>query len=128
MKSGGENAQLDGYVYEALRLEPTFRGVFRMQFRRFQLECRNLHCTAGVSTKDQTIHGLNLKQGDRVFLNTASANFDVSDTAIGQIYHSLIAVIQQEKVFQDPTSFNATRSIQNRLFADGLFKSESLLS
>ncbi|KAF4610857.1 hypothetical protein D9613_007045 [Agrocybe pediades] len=80
-KSGGD---LDGYVYEALRLDPMFNGVFR------------------VSTKDQSVYDLNLKKGDRVFLNTASANTDGT-------------------IFQDATSFNPARSTLDRVFADGVF-------
>jgi hypothetical protein len=53
-----KNAQLDGYVYEALRLDPTFQGVFR------------------VSTKDQTVNGQLFKKNDRIFLNVGSANLD----------------------------------------------------
>ncbi|KAF8966303.1 linoleate diol synthase [Flammula alnicola] len=51
-------AQFDNYVYEALRLDPAFRGVFR------------------VSHKDQTIDGQNFKRDDLVFLDVASANLD----------------------------------------------------
>jgi linoleate 10R-lipoxygenase len=52
------NSRLDGFVYEALRLDPTFRGVFRN------------------SERDQTIDGQNFKKGDLVFLDVASANQD----------------------------------------------------
>ncbi|KAF8906299.1 linoleate diol synthase [Gymnopilus junonius] len=57
-KSTDGAAGFDGYIYEALRLEPTFRGVFR------------------VSTKDQTLNGQDFKKGDKVFIGTALANLD----------------------------------------------------
>jgi hypothetical protein len=57
-KAATSNTDLDGFVYEALRLDPCFRGVFR------------------VANKDQTIAGYNFKQGDSVFLDIHSANVD----------------------------------------------------
>ncbi|KAJ3493551.1 hypothetical protein NLJ89_g10993 [Agrocybe chaxingu] len=53
-----KKGQFDAYVYEVLRIDPTFQGVFR------------------ISTKDQVINGQSFKKNDRVFLNIASANLD----------------------------------------------------
>jgi linoleate 10R-lipoxygenase len=57
---GGTEAQspLDGYVYESLRIDPPFEGVYR------------------TVAKDHTIGDLAIKDGDRVFLNIAGANLD----------------------------------------------------
>ncbi|PPQ98253.1 hypothetical protein CVT26_003424 [Gymnopilus dilepis] len=57
-KTADGAAQFDGYIQEALRLQPCFQGVFR------------------VSTKDQTVDGKEYKKGDKVFLDTAAANCD----------------------------------------------------
>jgi len=53
-------AQLQGYVYEALRIDPPFKGVFR------------------VAQKDATVASLSIKKGDRVFLDTACAGLQES--------------------------------------------------
>ncbi|KIM44733.1 hypothetical protein M413DRAFT_442688 [Hebeloma cylindrosporum] len=53
-----KKAQLDGYIYEALRLDPTFQGVFR------------------ISNKEQTVNGQTFKKDDRIFLDVGSANCD----------------------------------------------------
>ncbi|KAH9479383.1 Linoleate 10R-lipoxygenase [Psilocybe cubensis] len=84
-KAAEKDTPFHGYVYEALRLDPTFRGVFR------------------ISTKDQVIDGQNFKNGDRVFLNTASANVD-------------------EYAFSNPTAIDLNRSTKGRLYPDGVFK------
>jgi cytochrome P450 len=54
------SAQLQGYVYETLRLDPPFKGVFR------------------VAQKDVNVASLSIKTGDRVFLDTAGANLQES--------------------------------------------------
>ncbi|PPQ76670.1 hypothetical protein CVT24_011915 [Panaeolus cyanescens] len=59
-KSATSSSQLDGFVFEALRLDPCFRGVFR------------------VATKDATTAGYSVKKGDQVFLDVYSANVDES--------------------------------------------------
>ncbi|KAF9038426.1 linoleate diol synthase [Panaeolus papilionaceus] len=59
-KSATSSHQLDGFVFEAMRLDPCFRGVFR------------------VATKDVAAAGHNFKQGDHVFLDVYSANVDDS--------------------------------------------------
>lgn len=56
--SGDAKASLDGYVYEALRLDPPFEGVYR--------------------TAAKPIDALGIKANDRVFLNIAVANTDES--------------------------------------------------
>jgi len=53
-------AQLDGYVYEALRLDPSFCGVFR------------------VAHKDQTVGGTECRTGARVFVDVHSASLDAA--------------------------------------------------
>ncbi|KAF9482553.1 linoleate diol synthase [Pholiota conissans] len=55
-----KNVQLDNYVYEALRLEPTFQGVFR------------------ISQQDQAVNGESFKQNDILFLDVVSANLDAA--------------------------------------------------
>ncbi|KAF9530418.1 linoleate diol synthase [Crepidotus variabilis] len=84
VKDNSGKAQLDGYVYEALRLDPTFRGMFR------------------TSTKDQTINGQDIKQGDRVFVDVSSINLDGD-------------------VFANPSEFNITRATKDRVYTDGVF-------
>ncbi|KAF9466079.1 linoleate diol synthase [Collybia nuda] len=60
VKSVDLKTQLDGYAYEALRIDPPFQGVYR------------------IAAKDQTIGKISVKEGDRVFLNMARANTDES--------------------------------------------------
>lgn len=74
-----------GFVYEALRLDPPFRGVYR------------------VSTKDQTLGGQILKQGDRVFADTCAANLS-------------------DKVFAQPSVVNTSRPTSDYLFGDGALR------
>ncbi|KDR80737.1 hypothetical protein GALMADRAFT_1103751 [Galerina marginata CBS 339.88] len=76
-----KNAQFDGYVYEALRLDPTFRGVFRF------------------SSKDQVVNGQDFKKGDHVFLNTASANLDENIFTDPTSFN--VARSTNERVFSD---------------------------
>lgn len=47
---------LDGFVYEALRLDPPLQGVYR------------------TATKDHNVEGLVVQKGDRIFLDVAQAN------------------------------------------------------
>ncbi|KAF5383694.1 hypothetical protein D9615_003624 [Tricholomella constricta] len=51
---------LDGFVYEALRLDPPLQGVYR------------------IATKDHAVGNLSVKNGDRIFLDVAQANLDES--------------------------------------------------
>ncbi|PCH36246.1 linoleate diol synthase [Wolfiporia cocos MD-104 SS10] len=53
-----EDGELQGYVLEALRLEPTFRGVYRQ------------------ATRSVSIGGQSLKAGDTIFVDIASADLD----------------------------------------------------
>jgi len=53
-------AELEGYIYEALRIDPPFKGVFR------------------VAQKDVTVSSLSFKKGDRVFLDIAGASLEES--------------------------------------------------
>ncbi|KAI0060754.1 linoleate diol synthase, partial [Artomyces pyxidatus] len=53
-----KHATLDGYIYEAMRIDPPFRGVYR------------------ESLIDQTVGSIALKQGQRVFLDLAGASRD----------------------------------------------------
>jgi len=58
---GAKNAaELQGFVYEALRLDPPFKGVFR------------------VAQKDVTISSLSIKKNERVFLDIAAAGLEES--------------------------------------------------
>jgi len=97
-KDPNGKAQLDGYVYEALRqslllnllhhklltlrdtgLDPSFRGVFRKPSwnQYFNLiQC----CGPGVAHKDQSVSGKECKQGACVFVDVHSANLDVCTT------------------------------------------------
>ncbi|KAG6813888.1 hypothetical protein H0H92_006295 [Tricholoma furcatifolium] len=59
-KATDEKSNLDGFVYEALRLDPPFQGVYR------------------TATKDSSVGSLTVKQGDRVFLDLKDANSDAS--------------------------------------------------
>lgn len=53
-------AQIQGFVYEAIRLEPPFNGVFR------------------AADKNVTISSLVIQKGDRLFLDLANANKEES--------------------------------------------------
>ncbi|KAN0138085.1 hypothetical protein V8E53_003974 [Lactarius tabidus] len=53
-----KNPALEGYIYEAMRIDPPFRGVYR------------------ESLGDQTVGSLTLSQGQRVFLDLAHASLD----------------------------------------------------
>jgi hypothetical protein len=74
-----------GYVHEGLRLDPPFQGFYR------------------VSTKDQTLDGVKLKKGDRVFANIGAAN-------------------QSDKVFSQSSSIDASRPTSASLYGDGALK------
>ncbi|KAH7927845.1 heme peroxidase [Leucogyrophana mollusca] len=77
---------LEAYVIEALRVDPPFAGVYR------------------VAKEDATVGSLTVKQGERLFLDIASANLN-------------------EDAFPSPTSFDATRSPRERyLRGDGAIK------
>ncbi|KAH9973453.1 linoleate diol synthase [Lactifluus volemus] len=54
------NSKLEGYAYEAMRIDPPFRGVYR------------------ESLADQTVGSLTLSKGQRVFLDLAHASLDSS--------------------------------------------------
>ncbi|TFK39791.1 linoleate diol synthase [Crucibulum laeve] len=54
--NGEVQGSLNGFVYEALRIDPPFRGVYR------------------VVNTDQTISGQSLKKDDRLFLDISTAN------------------------------------------------------
>ncbi|KAG6844776.1 hypothetical protein H0H87_003894 [Tephrocybe sp. NHM501043] len=61
---GEAKTPLDGFVYEALRLDPPFQGVYR------------------TATKDHAVGSLTVKEGDRVFLDEAVfASANVIDPA-----------------------------------------------
>lgn len=60
IKSGEGKTSLDGFIREALRLDPSFAGVYR------------------TASKDQTIGNLSFKNGDKVFLDLAAANKEES--------------------------------------------------
>jgi linoleate 10R-lipoxygenase len=83
-KSADGKVQLDGYIYEALRFDPIFQGTFR------------------VATKDHNVAGTDVKKGDRVFVDVASANVD-------------------EKIFSNPGDINITRPTKDRCHPDGVF-------
>lgn len=87
---------LDAYVYEALRqfygtnyyeyainfflgLHAPFPGVLRASSINSCCETSIWPSLthAGISCKDQTLDGADLKKGDRVFLDTEIANVDV---------------------------------------------------
>jgi len=51
-------AELEGFAYEALRLDPPFKGVFR------------------VAQKDITVSSVSIKKNDRVLLDIASASLE----------------------------------------------------
>jgi len=53
-------SELEGFVYESLRLDPPFNGVFR------------------TAQKDVTVASLSIKQNERLFLNIAGANLEES--------------------------------------------------
>ncbi|KAH9972100.1 hypothetical protein BGW80DRAFT_1460029 [Lactifluus volemus] len=53
-----ENPKLEGYAYEAMRIDPPFRGVYR------------------ESLADQRVGSLTLSKGQRVFLDLAHASLD----------------------------------------------------
>ncbi|KAG6889751.1 hypothetical protein C0992_004269 [Termitomyces sp. T32_za158] len=53
-----DSKALNGLIYEALRLDPPFQGVYR------------------TITKDSPIGSLSLKKGDKVFLDVKAANLD----------------------------------------------------
>lgn len=52
------DSSLKGYVYEALRIDPPFEGVYR------------------ISTKDQTIAGQTVNKNDRIFVDIGTANLN----------------------------------------------------
>ncbi|KAL9713581.1 hypothetical protein Ac2012v2_003192 [Leucoagaricus gongylophorus] len=56
LAKSGDAPAFSGYVLESLRLDPPFRGFYR------------------VSTKDQNFGGHAIKKGDRVFVNMGVAN------------------------------------------------------
>ncbi|RDB20840.1 Linoleate 10R-lipoxygenase [Hypsizygus marmoreus] len=60
VKGADSKAKLDGFVSEALRLDPPLQGVYR------------------TAAKEHTVGTLSIKKGDRVFLNVAGANLDAS--------------------------------------------------
>jgi hypothetical protein len=55
-----KKADLNAYVFEALRLNPSFPGVFR------------------ISSKNQTVDGRDIKKDDRIFLDIKSSNVDAN--------------------------------------------------
>ncbi|KAG1881160.1 heme peroxidase [Suillus subluteus] len=77
---------LTAYVTEALRIDPPFAGTYR------------------VAKQDESIESLNVKQGQRLFLNVAAANMN-------------------EDAFPNPHILDATRAPRERyLPKDGCFK------
>jgi hypothetical protein len=50
----GQKTNLDGLVFEAMRLDPAFQGVYR------------------TSTKAQNVSGMTLREGEKIFLNIAA--------------------------------------------------------
>ncbi|KAI6149466.1 heme peroxidase [Pisolithus tinctorius] len=77
---------LEAYVIEALRIDPPFAGVYR------------------TAKKDQTVGSLNVKEGERLFLDIAGANMN-------------------EEAFPNPTTFDATRAPRERyLLGDIAFR------
>jgi len=56
--SDGEHSAVEGYIHEALRIDPPFRGVYR------------------ESLADQKVGNLSILKGQRVFLDLAHANSD----------------------------------------------------
>jgi len=56
--SDSKNPALEGYIYEAMRIDPPFRGVYR------------------ESLCDQTVGHLSLSKGQRVFVDLAHASHD----------------------------------------------------
>ncbi|KAI9464255.1 heme peroxidase [Boletus coccyginus] len=77
---------LEAYVIEALRIDPPFAGV------------------SYVAKKDYTVGSLAVQQGERLFLDVASAGMN-------------------EEAFPNPTTFDATRTPRERyLRADAAFK------
>ncbi|KAH7890809.1 heme peroxidase [Phlebopus sp. FC_14] len=76
---------LEAYVIEALRIDPPFAGVYR------------------VAKKEFTIGSLQVKSGERLFLDVAGASMN-------------------EEAFPNPATFDATRSPRERyLSCDGAF-------
>ncbi|KAG6860884.1 hypothetical protein C0995_006439 [Termitomyces sp. Mi166 len=57
-KSNDAKAPLSGFIYEALRLDPPFQGVYR------------------TATRDHSVGSLSVKEGERVFLDVKAANLD----------------------------------------------------
>ncbi|KAI0322769.1 linoleate diol synthase, partial [Amylostereum chailletii] len=56
--AGANNAGLEGYIYESMRLDPPFRGIYR------------------EATSDQTIGSHTISKGQRVFVDIAAASHD----------------------------------------------------
>ncbi|KAF8074859.1 linoleate diol synthase [Lyophyllum atratum] len=100
-KTTDAKAPLDGFVYEALRLDPPLQGVYRL-FNSFLNSDVLLIPNAGTATKDHTVGNLAIKKDDRVFLNVADANLD-------------------EAVFASAKTANATRGGKGTLHGDGAF-------
>lgn len=82
-----KNPALEGYIYEAMRIDPPFRGVYR------------------ESLADQTVGGLTVSKGQRVFVDLAHASHD-------------------SNVFPDPRTVNVSREPKDRyLTGDGVTRS-----
>ena len=83
-------------------VDPPFAGVYR------------------VAKQDDTVLSLTVKKGDRLFLDIAAANMNVS-CSCARLCTTLIRGIQQD-AFPDPTILNATRTPRERyLHGDGCF-------
>ncbi|KAI0260103.1 linoleate diol synthase [Gloeopeniophorella convolvens] len=82
-----KNPALEGYIWEAMRLDPPFRGVYR------------------ESLADQTIGGVTVSKGQRVFVDLAYAS-------------------RNAEVFPDPKAVNVNREPRSRyLTGDGVARS-----
>ena len=62
--AGTSNDGLEGFIYEAMRLDPPFRGVYR------------------EAISEQTISGKKVEKGQKVFIDLAEASRDVSVNAV----------------------------------------------
>ena len=84
-------------------IDPPFAGVYR------------------VAKQDETIASLTVKQGDRLFLDVAAANMNVSCSR-ARLCKTLIRDIQED-AFPNPTVLDTTRTPRERyIHGDGCFK------
>jgi len=84
-------------------IDPPFTGVYR------------------VAKQDETLTSITVKKGERLFLDIAKANMDVSHTYNMRHCASFTHVFQTN-VFPKPESVDTTRPRESYLHGDGCFK------